>query len=189
MGELIALEKTFLRASKTQAQIVEILQLEQMFLHAINKKFDMAEILEREKMVHRDATMVADMADVLEQETLFEQYGGNARISAAGVDVAPDNQPAAKAELLQLNQAFLRPAQKEVDKAECLQLLKMFLRDAKTQNQTAEFLPAGANRGAQTAFILFSMFLDSRPVSAAHDVPTSINSRLEIRICKSKTPV
>jgi hypothetical protein len=32
-------------------------------------------------------------------------------------------------------------------------------------------------RGAQTAFILFSTFLDLRPVSAAHDVQTSINSR------------
>jgi hypothetical protein len=42
---------------------------------------------------------------------------------------------------------------------------------------------------AQTAFILFSTFLELRPVSAAHDVQTSINSRLEIRISKSKTPV
>jgi hypothetical protein len=44
-------------------------------------------------------------------------------------------------------------------------------------------------RGAQTAFILFSTFLDLRPVSAANNVQTSINSRLEIRISKSKTPV
>jgi hypothetical protein len=44
-------------------------------------------------------------------------------------------------------------------------------------------------RGAQTAFILFSTFLDLRPVSAAHDLQTSINSRLEIRISKSKTPI
>jgi hypothetical protein len=45
------------------------------------------------------------------------------------------------------------------------------------------------NRGAQTAFILFSTFLDLRPVSAAHDVQTSINCRLKIRISKSKTPI
>jgi hypothetical protein len=45
------------------------------------------------------------------------------------------------------------------------------------------------SRGAQTAFILFSTFLDLRPVSAAHDVQTSINSRLEIQISKSKMPV
>jgi hypothetical protein len=37
-----------------------------------------------------------------------------------------------------------------------------------------------ATRGAQTAFVLFSTFLDLRPVSAAHDVQTSINSRLEV---------
>jgi hypothetical protein len=49
--------------------------------------------------------------------------------------------------------------------------------------------PGAANRGAQTAFILFSTFLDLRPVSAALDVQTFINSRLEIRISKSKTPV
>jgi hypothetical protein len=46
-----------------------------------------------------------------------------------------------------------------------------------------------AIRGAQTAFILFSTFLELRPVLAAHDVQTSINSRLESRISKSKTPV
>jgi hypothetical protein len=45
------------------------------------------------------------------------------------------------------------------------------------------------NRGAQTAFILFSTFLDLRPVSAANDLQTSINGQLEIRISKSKTPV
>jgi hypothetical protein len=44
-------------------------------------------------------------------------------------------------------------------------------------------------RGAQTAFILFSTFPDLRPVSAANDLQTSINGRLEIRISKSKTPV
>jgi hypothetical protein len=44
-------------------------------------------------------------------------------------------------------------------------------------------------RGAQTAFILFSTFLDLRPVSAANELQTSINGRLEIRISKSKTPV
>jgi hypothetical protein len=40
------------------------------------------------------------------------------------------------------------------------------------------------NRGAQTAFILFSTFLDLRPVSAATAAQTSINSCLEIRISK-----
>jgi hypothetical protein len=45
------------------------------------------------------------------------------------------------------------------------------------------------NRGAQTAFILFSTFLDLRPVSAANDLQTSINGRLEIGISNSKTPV
>jgi hypothetical protein len=45
------------------------------------------------------------------------------------------------------------------------------------------------NSGAQTAFIRFSTFLDLRPVSAANDLQTSINGRLEIRIYKSKTPV
>jgi hypothetical protein len=45
------------------------------------------------------------------------------------------------------------------------------------------------NRGAQTAFILFSTFLDLRPVSAANDLQASKNGRLEIRISKSKTPV
>jgi hypothetical protein len=44
------------------------------------------------------------------------------------------------------------------------------------------------NRGAQTAFILFSTFLDLRPVSAANDLQTSINGQLEIRISRSKTP-
>jgi hypothetical protein len=44
-------------------------------------------------------------------------------------------------------------------------------------------------RGAQTAFILFSTFLDLRPVSAANDLQASKNGRLEIRISKSKMPV
>jgi hypothetical protein len=44
-------------------------------------------------------------------------------------------------------------------------------------------------KGAQTAFILFSTFLDLRPVWAASDLQISINGRLEIRISKSKTPV
>jgi hypothetical protein len=39
------------------------------------------------------------------------------------------------------------------------------------------------------AFILFSTFLDLRPVSAANDLQTSINGRLEIQLSKSKTPV
>jgi hypothetical protein len=39
------------------------------------------------------------------------------------------------------------------------------------------------------AFILFSTFLDLRPVLAAKDLQTSIDGRLEIRISKSKTPV
>jgi hypothetical protein len=53
---------------------------------------------------------------------------------------------------------------------------------------TALTLPS-YHRGAQTAFILFSTFLDLRPVSAANELQTSINGRLEIRIFKSKTPV
>jgi hypothetical protein len=44
-------------------------------------------------------------------------------------------------------------------------------------------------RAAQTVVYFFSTFLEFRPVSATHDVYTSINSRLEIRISKSKTPV
>jgi hypothetical protein len=49
--------------------------------------------------------------------------------------------------------------------------------------------PPIPNRGAQTAFILILTFLDLRPVSAANDLQTSINGRLEIRLSKSKTPV
>jgi hypothetical protein len=45
------------------------------------------------------------------------------------------------------------------------------------------------NEGAQTAFILLSTFLDLRPVSAANDLQTSINGRLEIRMSKTKTPI
>jgi hypothetical protein len=44
------------------------------------------------------------------------------------------------------------------------------------------------NRVAQTAFILFSTFLDIRPVSDASDWQTSIYGGLEIRISNSKTP-
>jgi hypothetical protein len=54
--------------------------------------------------------------------------------------------------------------------------------------QVEDNIPS-CNRGAQTAFILFSTFLDLRPVSAANDLQTSINGQLEIRISKSKTPV
>jgi hypothetical protein len=39
------------------------------------------------------------------------------------------------------------------------------------------------------AFVLFSTFLDLTPVSATHEVHTSINSLLEISISRSKTPV
>jgi hypothetical protein len=44
-------------------------------------------------------------------------------------------------------------------------------------------------RGAHTAFIFVSTFLRLRPVSAANDLQTSINSQLEFRISNSKTPV
>jgi hypothetical protein len=56
-------------------------------------------------------------------------------------------------------------------------------------NLAPKVVHAASIRAAQTVVYFFSTFLEFRPVSTTHDVYTSINSRLEIRISKSKTPV
>jgi hypothetical protein len=63
--------------------------------------------------------------------------------------------------------------------------LRLFVEDTVRKNGGWRML----NRVAQTAFILFSTFLDSRPVSAASDLQPWIYGGLEILISNSKTPV